>query len=761
MRRARACRVFSTLVLLACKTPPPEASPAQDAAPTLATAASPPSTAAPPTDVAISPIDDPGHSCVFGFEGTVLDFGDPDMRARWGNKLIAPRLELVEREGGTWARIRARSLAVDFYVAPPPDAAKGSNNPAEAAFLEARLRGGSAKVVSFYVNGKIVGTTSLAKDEVRTVAFKAPGAETPAGANELLLRFSGAPKSTSDPMAEVSWVHLGQGEPNPKYPVLFRGGAKVSATLLGNAQRALALRGGGYVRCPGWIPSGGRVETALGLSGPGVGDAEVRLIRDRSAPFVLGTAHLDAAEAGGKAVTFPLPDLGDKNGTLGALELWATHVTPGTRVLFGEPKLTGPVPPPLERPPATRGVVLVVLGSPATRSLAPYGGARVTPELSRLAARGIVFEAHHATTGLESGAFASMITGLSPTDHAVSDLDARLPATLTTLADAAREAGIATAFFAANPAVGAAFGFDRGWSTFEAQGPLDGVPAVGIVDRAGAWIAEHKAERFLVVVYARGGHPPWDVSPDEQKTLPPEKYAGSLDAKHAAELMAHPNAHGLGDDDRVRAWAMYDVAMAAHDAALGRLLDTIDTAGRAGDTAVIVTGDVGVDATIPLTPPGSLDEAVLWTPLVVGLPGRDYAGSRVSTPTRGDDLARSVLALFGLAPPDAFGGVPLIDLAAHRISPFPRPLMASYGDRFALRWSNFVEVGQKGREGKLCDLSLESTCVSDVRATYPLASGMLHSEAFDSVVDRRERPPPREPAILDKETRDALRAWGR
>jgi hypothetical protein len=757
MQHARG--VLLTLVLLACKHPTSDASPAPEAGPTHPLEV--PTTSA-RTDVAISPIDDSAHACVFGFEGTILDFGDPNLRARWGGKLVSPRLEIIEREGSTWARVRARSLGVDFYVAPVPSTPDApQTNAAETAFLEARIRGGSAKVVSFYLNGKLVGATSLAKDEARTVSFKSLGAETPVGANELLLRFSGAPKASTEPMAEVDWVHFGHGEPNPKYPVLLRSEAKVSATLLGNAQRALALRGGGYVRCEGWIPSGGKVESVIGLSGPGSADAEVRLVHDRSAPLVLGTVHLGAVDSAGKAVSFPLPDLGDNSGILGAVELWAIRATQGTRVLFGEPKLTGPVLPALERAPPARGVVLVVLGDVATRSLLPYGGARATPELTRLAGKGIVFEAHHPTTGLESGAFASMITGLSPRDHGVDDSDARLPASVTTLADAAREAGIATAFFTANPTTGAAFGFDRGWSTVEAQGPLDGSPAVGVLDRAGAWITEHKAERFVVIVYARGGHPPWDISLDEQKSLEPQRYTGGLDPRHAAEILAHPSGHGLGDDDRIRAWAMYDVALSAHDAALGHLLGAIAAAGRERDTAIIVTGDIGVDTRIPFTPQGSLDEAILWVPLVITLPGGEYAGSRVATPTTGKDLARSVLGLLGLAPPDAFGGIDLIDLAARRISPFPRPLTASLGDRFVLRWGNIVETGQRDREGRLCDLTLESTCTSDVRGTYPLASSVLHAEAFDFIVQDNRHPPPREPAILDKETHDALRAWGR
>jgi arylsulfatase A-like enzyme len=354
-----------------------------------------------------------------------------------------------------------------------------------------------------------------------------------------------------------------------------------------------------------------------------------------------------------------------------------------------------------------------------------------------------------------------MLTGLAAREHGVDQAAARLPAGLTTVADAARQAGLATALFTANPTTGNAFGFDRGWSTFESQWPTQAGPSVQIFDRAAAWLAQHGSERFLLVVHARGGHPPWDITPDELKALEPKGYTGTLDPRHAGELLSHPGAHGLTEDDRVRAWEMYDAAIAAHDAALGRLISAVSSTGRAGDTAIIVTGDVGVEGSSPLADAGSLDETDLWTPLIVDLPGGEFAGVRTGTPTSGLDLPRTMLGLLGLEPPDSFGGVDLVDLAAHRAPTIARPLVASFGDRFALRWGSFVEAGQRDREGRLCDLSLEPNCISDVRTTYPLAASLLHAKAFDFFVSTKAHPPAREPANIDKETHEALRVWGR
>jgi hypothetical protein len=125
---------------LACGHPSTEnATPAPEAA---ASAPSTPPTRPPRFDVAIDPMKD-GGECVFGYEGTVLDFGDPSLHTRFGSKLVAAPIEIIEREGSTWARVRTKSLGVDFYVAP---GAAGSQplDGGGVPSLEAHVRGGAA-----------------------------------------------------------------------------------------------------------------------------------------------------------------------------------------------------------------------------------------------------------------------------------------------------------------------------------------------------------------------------------------------------------------------------------------------------------------------------------------------------------------------------------------------------------------------------------------------------------------------------------------
>jgi arylsulfatase A-like enzyme len=390
------------------------------------------------------------------------------------------------------------------------------------------------------------------------------------------------------------------------------------------------------------------------------------------------------------------------------------------------------------------------------------------PELSALAASGATFLSHRASSPLANSVFASMLTGLSPLANGLDDTDARLPDDVTTVEQACREGSVATAMFTANPTTGAAFGFGRGWDTFTAHDPLEDVPATRVFDDAAAWIDAHKADRFLVVIHARGGHPPWDATPDELKTMPPDGYFGMIDPSRAAEAMAKARRHPgrFKEDDRVRAWALFDRALDEHDAGLGRLLAALRTAGRDGDTAIVVTSDVAASEgpPVPFADPETLDEAILSTPLAVRWPGGWLAGKHVTAPSGPVDLARTMLDALGLMPPAAFEGQDLAAIAngAHGNGvPEQRPLLAAHHGRYSVRWGPYVLLGTLARELRMCDLSLDPSCVADVRGTSPLALEPLRRWTLEALSANGRRPPPHVPAALDEHTVAALARWGR
>jgi arylsulfatase A-like enzyme len=377
-----------------------------------------------------------------------------------------------------------------------------------------------------------------------------------------------------------------------------------------------------------------------------------------------------------------------------------------------------------------------------------------------------------------------MLTGLSPRDHGASGADAALAPSVFTVAEAARQAGIVTAMFTANPSTTEPYGFARGWESFVSVLPgSEDTAATAIFEDVGRWLESHKDERFFVVIHARGGHPPWDVTSEELKDLPPANYTGSLEPKHAGEALAKARKAGGGrlfaDPDRERAFALHGKALVDHDAALGALAARLRAMHRAEDTAWIVTGDIGIDATahVPFLEDEALEEGALAVPLVVRAPGGTLTG-RVATATSAADVAPTILEAFGLPPPAHLRGESLwaIASASGKRPGGERPLIAATTTRFSARWGPFAVVGARDHEVKVCDLSLDPDCVTDVRASHPLAAEALHALAWGELVagpnekapdsrpdtkteTRTETPAPK--VVADGVTSAALKVWGR
>jgi arylsulfatase A-like enzyme len=713
--------------------------------------------------------------CALGHRGVLIDFGDPSMQVRLRPSSVpsgddtAPETfhwqggeagDIVEHGGATWLQVHARTIMASFYF--PADA---SEAPDENAYVEGRVRGISARGVAVAIDGKPVGRWSLVKGEATVVMARATTPLTLApGGHELSLLFVGGLRG-GDALAEIDWAHVGTGDPGSTYAAPTRGEVLIDARVGGKSLRTLSLRAPSFVRCSGFIPADATVEAALATLGGGDADVEARLLRDRRPPVLLGTARIPAGDAGWAQWSVPITGV-EKDGALASIELVARRAGPFTRVLFGTPQVVaaGALPRPV--PPQVRGVLLIILGSTSAKSLAPWGGPHAVEALARWSSSATVFTANRASSSLSHAVVASMLTGLPPFALGLNDANAGLPQGPTTVSEACRQGGLATAMFTANPMTGSAFGFDRGWSTFVLHDPLEEVAATRVFDDAAAWIDAHQKDRFLVVVHARGGHPPWDATPDEIKGMAPAGYFGMLEPQHAAEALtkAHKRPAHFKDEDRVRAWALYDRSIEAQDQALGRLLASLRAAGREDDTAVILTGDVAANESppVPFVDSDRLDEPLLATPLVVRWPQADsLSGLHVDAPTTPEDIAPTILNALRLAPPPTFQGTDLARVARGALVPSERPLAATVVGRFAVRWDTFVLLGSRDRETRMCDLSLDPACVADVRATSPLALELLHRWANKTLTLASHPPFPREAVVLDEHTTAALIRWGR
>ena len=254
----------------------------------------------------------------------------------------------------------ARALAVRHRQLHWP--AFANETPDSSVYVEARLRGVTARAVTLAIDGKTVGTETLRPGFAPRGARAPPAPLTLApGSHELTMRFVGGPRSSDEPLAELDWAHVGTGDSTEPYAAPTRADVVVDTAVGGRSLRALSLRAPGFVRCATWMPANATVEASLATVGGGDADVEARLVRDRHAPVVLGTAHV----AGGGLAWAPwsVPVTGLEGAARSAsLESWSS-APPGARACCSaSPARSSPSRAPLPPPPTAKSVLLIVLG---------------------------------------------------------------------------------------------------------------------------------------------------------------------------------------------------------------------------------------------------------------------------------------------------------------------------------------------------------------------------------------------------------------
>jgi arylsulfatase A-like enzyme len=433
---------------------------------------------------------------------------------------------------------------------------------------------------------------------------------------------------------------------------------------------------------------------------------------------------------------------------------------------------------PAEEPPAippARAVVIVALTGVERGDLPPWSGRADPrlPTLSELAASATAFELHRAPTTVVSGVMASLLTGLPPQAHTLSDAGARLPERMTTIGAIARDSSVRSAMFTGVPATFRAFGFASGWGRFVEHPPGSGEPATTPIDAAAAWITETAREgpgaRLLAVIHARGGHPPWEVAPKELSALKPADYAGPIEPRRAGQVLARirsswRRAKILTGNDRDRIRDLSAIALAGQDRAIGGVIAALKAAGLWDETLLVVTGDVASGRSDEALYGDALDlsEVPLTLPLYVHFPGDMYSGLRISAPTEIVDIPTTALAALRLA--FAQGrkvyGRDLSAVASGREGIERDPQVAALGDRYSTRWGALVLFGRFGAPPFLCDLALDPTCAFNRREVMPLSTMALfrRTVAFDAAT--RAPASQREPATIDPDTAAQLSVWG-
>ncbi len=288
---------------------------------------------------------------------------------------------------------------------------------------------------------------------------------------------------------------------------------------------------------------------------------------------------------------------------------------------------------PSETGAAGYNLLLVTLDTLRADRLGIYGyDAAETPNIDRLAAEGVRFDRVTTTVPVTLPAHASIMTGLNPLAHGVRNNGAFvLGPEATTLAEVLREQGYATGGFIGAVVLAPQFGIAQGFDHFDGLARYQAVtgdesgerPGEEVVAAASDWIREQQ-QPFFAWVHMYDPHDPY---------APPEPYAGRF-----------------ADNP-------YDGEIAYVDEMVGRLLQTLEEAGAADNTLVIVTADHGEG----LGDHGErghsffIYDSTVRVPLIFWAPGLVPSGIVPAAPASVVDIFPTVLSLLG-APAGSFGG---------------------------------------------------------------------------------------------------------
>jgi choline-sulfatase len=260
-----------------------------------------------------------------------------------------------------------------------------------------------------------------------------------------------------------------------------------------------------------------------------------------------------------------------------------------------------------------------------------------TPALDGLAKDGIRFSHAFTPSPITNTSHTTILTGLLPSSHGVTDFAVPLAPTHTTLATLLKSDGYHTAAF-----IGAVIldsktlapGLDRGfdfYDNFPAQpktksrwGRVERRGA-DVVQHAEAWMAAHPAGPHFLWVHLYDPHDPYEPPPPYSQTY----------------------------KDR-----LYDGEIAYADSVLAGFVGYLKKTGRYDNAIIVVVGDhgEGLGEHHEETHGIFLYDSTTHVPLIMKTPGGGNPGKAVDAQVRTTDILPTVTGLLGIAPPEVLDG---------------------------------------------------------------------------------------------------------
>jgi len=375
-------------------------------------------------------------------------------------------------------------------------------------------------------------------------------------------------------------------------------------------------------------------------------------------------------------------------------------------------------------------IIIYVLDALRADHLSCYGYERQTSaHIDALAHEGVIFENCFTSTTWTRPVAASILTGTYPGVHHTRSRHDMFSANLSRLPETLKAGGFKTAGFSTMGNIASEIGFDRGFDRYydlfrdpailDRRRKLDAAEeglmhapdqaialprAEDVNDYLFPWLEENRTANTFSFIWSIETHVPYKA-PDEFRRF-------SNTASLRPEEGEREDVRSAGPHDRERLMALYDDEIYYNDYCIGQIVNQLKSLGIYDHTLFIVVADHG-DAFYEhgtYAHGHAPYEELIHVPLVMKLPGSQYAERRVAGLVELIDIFPTIMAVAGL-PPGMAGStfvqghnlLPLVDDAHDQVREyvFSDTQSLEIGNRYlsvrGQRWK-YIELQQPGRD---------------------------------------------------------------
>lgn len=401
--------------------------------------------------------------------------------------------------------------------------------------------------------------------------------------------------------------------------------------------------------------------------------------------------------------------------------------------------------------------------------LQPYGYRKaVSPRLEEFARDAVVFDRAYAQTTWTRSSVACIQTGVFQSSHLIEDRADVLPNFLPTIQSVLKSHGYSNYGFVTNSNLGLVFNFgkhfDRYFHMRESKMKKGLSPNSGELYRVVEQVLKNTKSRDSLYMYIHSMDP-------HQPYTPEVAYPGHLEISECEGMKRRE------EQTRDCLIALYDGEIYNSDFYFGKFIDLLRDLNLYQDALIIFTGDHGESLGDHGAPHHgqTLYEAEIRVPLLIKLPGNQFAGKRVTQTVRHIDIFPTILDLFSISLPKGVQGTTLLpDIAGngHVDHPVFSELLLDDANKKSIIYGKYKVIASYGinkNSGEdfvfyeMYDVVTDGNELKDVSSQKPVFFGYLRTELDKwSRQQSKRRAALKKPmeAVLDDETKDILRALG-